>query len=119
MKKLLLLLILSSLINNATAQPYKTIKSYKPYKWMIGLSWTAIDDDGRKVDGLFDYATSWNILPYPTRISLDRYFRYGWSAEASATYMEYLPGKLIQDTTGFSSLMFSFDRSDPRDADSR
>ena len=109
MKKLLILFSIIFVFTKLSAQPYKTIKPYAPYKWMIGVSWTAIDDDGRKIDGLFDYATSLNYLPYPTRVSLDRYFRYGWSAEASATYMTYLPGKLVQDTIGLAGLLFSFD----------
>lgn len=96
-------------ITIGNAQPYKTIKPYKPYKWMFGISWSAIDDDGRKFDAPFDYVTSWNILPYPTKISVDRYFRYGWSAEATATYSEYLPNKMIQCETDISSTFICFD----------
>lgn len=108
--KHLLLLFLSFVIANTTlAQPYKTIKKYTPYKWMVGVSWNAIDDDGRKFSSMFDYANSWNILPYPTKVSVDRYLRHGWSVEASATYSEYNATKIIQDTIGVTSIIAAFD----------
>jgi hypothetical protein len=109
MKAIVFLFFFAFSITNGIAQPYKTIKPFKPYKWMFGVSWSAIDDDGRKFDAPFDYATSWNILPYPNKISVDRYFLYGWSAEASATYNQYLPNKMIQCSTDVTSTFCCFD----------
>tara|TARA_R110002072_G_scaffold302402_2_gene485173 strand:+ start:41880 stop:42572 length:693 start_codon:yes stop_codon:yes gene_type:complete len=108
MKKALFLLTFAFFISHSYAQPYKTIKIYKPYKWMVGVSWSAIDDDGRQFEGIFDVA-NWNYMVFPTRITLDRYFRYGWSAEAVATYSQYLPDKLVNDSTNRGSTFFSFD----------
>jgi hypothetical protein len=109
MKHFFLLFLFICSINSVFAQPYKTIKKYTPYKWMVGVSWNAIDDDGRKFAGIFDYATSWNILPYPAKISVDRYLRHGWSVEASATYSEYKVGKMVQCSTDVSSILAAFD----------
>lgn len=104
---LLLLLVLNTCL--VSAQPYKTIKVYKPYHWMIGVHWSAIDDDGKKFEGMFDLGPSWNFAPYPTRITVDRYFIYGWSMEVAATYNEYLPAKRVNDTTHLSSTFICFD----------
>ncbi|MDB4075153.1 hypothetical protein N9529_02165 [Crocinitomicaceae bacterium] len=91
------------------AQPYKTIKPYKPYKWMIGLHWTAVDDDGNKFGNIFDVNNSWNIKPFPTRFTLDRYFVYGWSIEMAVSYAAYTPDILVNDSTGREGINLSID----------
>ena len=45
----------------AFAQPWKTVKVFKPYKWMFGVSWSAIDDNGHPFERMFDLGSSWNI----------------------------------------------------------
>ncbi len=109
MKKILLLISIFFTLNTGFAQPYKTIKVFKPYNWMIGVSWSVIDDDGHQFDRLFDVNGSWNYLVYPTKVSLDRYFKYGWSIEGTATYNQYLPSKTINDSIGLTSVFFCFD----------
>ena len=109
MKKLLLLSTFILAYGFAMAQPYKTIKTFKPYKWMLGVHWSVIEDDGNQLGDLFNVASSWNYQYYPTKLSLDRYLRYGWSLEASATYNTYLPGKRVNDTTGLASIFFCAD----------
>ena len=109
MKKILFLFAFIFTLSNTYAQPYKTIKTFKPYDWMIGVSWTVIDDDGKQFTGLFDVPNSWNFLYYPTKLSLDKYFKYGWSMEVSATYESYLPGKLINGHTDVSGLFLAAD----------
>ena len=79
MKKLIPFILFIFIICNAFAQPYKTIKKYKPYDWMVGVSWSVIDDDGRPFSGLFDVEKGWNYLYYPIRLSVDRYLSRGWS----------------------------------------
>ena len=102
-------LFVVAIIGTCSAQPYKTIKIYKPYKWMIGAHWSAVDDNGSKFGKLFDVKNSWNLMPYPSRLTLDRYFKYGWSMEFATTYTNYKAGKLINDSTHFSGPFFSFD----------
>ena len=93
----------------AYAQPYKTIKPYKPYKWMVGLHLIAVDDDGNKFGNLFDVNSSWNIKPFPTRFTLDRYFVYGWSIEMAVSYAAYTPDILVNDSTGREGINLSID----------
>ena len=93
----------------AYAQPYKTIKPYKPYKWMVGLHWNAVDDDGNKFGNIFDVSNSWNIKPFPTRFTLDRYLVYGWSVEMAASYAAYTSDKLVNDSTGREGINLSID----------
>lgn len=105
-------LFLASLIFisfGAYAQPYKTIKAYKPYKWMFGIHWTAVEDDGNKFGNIFDVSNSWNIKPFPTRFTLDRYLIYGWSIEMAASYAAYTPSKLVNDSTGREGINLSID----------
>jgi hypothetical protein len=109
MLKRLFLIIIVFVSTSALAQPYKTIKPYKPYKWMFGLHWSAIDDDGSKFGNNFDFNNSWNIKPFPTRFTLDRYFVYGWSAEMALTYGEYSPSKIVNDSTGREGINLSID----------
>jgi hypothetical protein len=93
----------------AQAQPYKTIKTYKPYKWMIGLHWTAIDDDGSGIKNSFDVNNAWNLKPFPTRFTLDRYFIYGWSAEMAMSFAQYSSDNLVNGSTGISGINLSID----------
>lgn len=109
MIKTTLILFLTFTISLAYSQPYKTIKAQKPYKWMVGVSWSVIDDDGRPFSGLFDIANSWNYMYYPTQISVDRYLKNGWSLEASATYTQYPSSHLINGVTGLSSTFLNVD----------
>lgn len=94
---------------SATAQPYKTIKIYKPYKWMFGVHWTVIDDAGDKGAGLFDAGNTWNYHPFPTSLTVDRYFKYGWSIEGGLNYTAYDTTRIIHDNTGIGGFNFSFD----------
>ena len=93
------------------AQPWKTVKIFKPYKWMIGVNWSAIDDNGHPIERIFDLGSSWNIAPFPSKIFVDRYFRYGWSAEISATYGILKSNRIINDTIGIRSDLYNIDIS--------
>lgn len=91
------------------AQPASLTKKQNPYKWMFGLGWNVVDDNGEAFTKLFDYEGSWNYLYYPSRISVDRYLRKNWSWEAMAAYNEYTDSKLINDTTGLEGMFISGD----------
>jgi hypothetical protein len=109
MKQYLSIIIFVLFAQTASAQPYKTTGVYKPYKWMIGVSWSAIDDNGNKFGNLFDVKNSWNILAFPSTVTVDRYFKYGWSMEFGASYSKYKLGKLINDSTNVEGTFFNFD----------
>ncbi len=107
-KRILLLAFLIASIQ-ANAQPYKTIKPFKPYKWMFGVLWNGLEDDGNKFGGMFDVNRSWNLKPYPTALTIDRYFVYGWSAELGMNFGQYTTNKLVNDSTGISGINLSAD----------
>ena len=66
-------LIFLGFSNVALTQPYKTIQGYKPYKWMFGLHWNVVEDDGSKFAGLFDSQNAWNMMTFPTKFTADKY----------------------------------------------
>lgn len=91
------------------AQPSSINRKKNPYRWMFGLSWSVIDDDGNAFGNLLDYQNSWNYLPVPSRLSVDKYIRKGWSLEGMVAYNTYSSSKLINDTTGASGIFLSGD----------
>lgn len=92
----------------ADAQPY-ALQYRKPYTWMVGVSWTAVEDDGRGLCQMFDVNQSWNYEFFPTRVFVDKYFKYGLSAEFSGAFVKYRAGKLINDSTNRSGSFLAFD----------
>lgn len=90
------------------AQPAVLLQK-KPYTWMVGISWTAVEDDGRGFCQTFDVAQSWNYEYYPSRLVIDRYFKYGLSAELSLAYVNYRSGKLINGAENRRGVFFATD----------
>lgn len=65
--------------------------------WIIGVGLNAVDDSGNVFDGIFNVGQEWNIVPYPSRISIGRYFKSGLGVEAIATYNKYMEGNTIDN----------------------
>jgi len=87
-----------SAFSGAHAQgEYLKFKPYKPYKWMAGIGWVAVDGYNVKNNLL--------ILPYPTQASVDRYFKYNLSAELGVSYAKY--DQIF--TSNFTSVSSYFD----------
>ncbi|ASV32490.1 hypothetical protein CJ263_00630 [Maribacter cobaltidurans] len=63
--------------------------------WIVGIGFNAVDDSGNVFDGLFNISDEWNILPYPSRVSLGRYFKSGLGLEAIGSINKYKEGKII------------------------
>ena len=63
--------------------------------WIFGLGFNAVDDSGDELEDLFDIENEWNIVPFPSRISIGRYFKNGLGLEAIASYNKYKEGKII------------------------
>lgn len=105
------LILIVSLLNLSTvsAQPAAMTTKKNPYKWMFGLSWSAIDDNGEAFTKLFDISGSFNFEYFPTRLMVDRYFKKGWSLEGLLTYNRLYSTKQINDTTGVSGMLVSGD----------
>jgi outer membrane protein OmpA-like peptidoglycan-associated protein len=62
---------------------------------MLGVGYNFVDDSGQVFDDLFDIRATWNSVPYPSRISLGRYFKSGIGIEAIAAYTKYKEGKRV------------------------
>lgn len=91
------------------AQPLRWMGQKKPYKWQFGISWNAVDDDGRNFCQPFDVKQSWNYPVFPSRLMIDRYLKKGLSIEFAGAYNNYQSGKLINDTVGLSGTFISID----------
>lgn len=109
LQRITLLFALFILSSGAWAQPYDWSPKSKPYTWAFGVSWNFVEDDGREFCQPFDVKQSWNGLYYPSRLTLERRFKYGLSAEFAGAYNNYKLGKLVNDSINKSGMFLSFD----------
>lgn len=65
--------------------------------WILGVGLNAVDDSGNVFDGIFNVGQEWNIVPYPSRVSIGRYFKSGLGVEAIGSYNRYMKGNTIDD----------------------
>tara|TARA_R110002050_G_scaffold116847_1_gene233349 strand:- start:982 stop:2157 length:1176 start_codon:yes stop_codon:yes gene_type:complete len=63
--------------------------------WILGLGTNIVADSGAPFDNLFEVKETWNAVPYPSRLSIGRYFKNGLGVEAIAAYNVYKEGKLV------------------------
>jgi len=63
--------------------------------WLVSLGTNMVDDSGHEFSRLFDIENAWNMVPYPSRISVGRYFKNGLGLEAIGSYNKYKEGKII------------------------
>jgi outer membrane protein OmpA-like peptidoglycan-associated protein len=78
--------------------------------WILGLGYNAIDDSGNVFDGLFNVGEEWNILPYPSRLSIGKYFKNGLGIEAIGTYNKYKEGNIIDGVVNATDInYYAFD----------
>jgi len=67
--------------------------------WMVSVGTNAVDDSGDEFRELFDVRSAWNIAPYPSRISIGRYFKNGVGLEAIGSHNRYREGKVVDELT--------------------
>lgn len=65
--------------------------------WMVSLGTNAVDDSGDEFREIFDVRSAWNIAPYPSRLSVGRYFKNGVGLEAIGSYNKYREGKEVDE----------------------
>ncbi|MEH6748194.1 MAG: OmpA family protein [Maribacter arcticus] len=63
--------------------------------WIVGVGFNAVHDSGKMFDGLFNVGSEWNMVPFPSRVSIGRYFKNGLGLEAIGTYNSYQEGNII------------------------
>jgi len=65
--------------------------------WIFGVGVNAVNDSGNVFNGLFNVADSWNMVPFPSRISIGRYFKSGLGIEAIGSYNQYREGNIVDN----------------------
>lgn len=72
----------------------------------VGLGWNVVDDDGKPYKKLFSFRQSWNLLYYPTRVTVDKELNKGKSVEGILVYNKYKPGKTINNSVNPGTQLF-------------
>lgn len=92
---LLITLVLISL--SGTAQDVQLTKkdSIVTSSWIVGLGFNAVDDAGSEFEDVFNFEDNWNTVPFPSRLSIGRYFKNGLGLEAIGSYNRYKEGKIV------------------------
>ncbi len=62
---------------------------------MVSVGINIVDDSGDAFNDFTTIKDQWNMVPFPSRISIGRYFRSGIGLEAIATYNKYKEGFII------------------------
>jgi outer membrane protein OmpA-like peptidoglycan-associated protein len=64
--------------------------------WVVGLGLNIVDDSATPFgEDFLDIKDTWHTVPYPSRISIGRFFRNGIGIEAIGTYNRYKEGKIV------------------------
>ena len=63
--------------------------------WMLGVGINIVDDSGDAFNDFTTIKDQWNTVPFPSRLSIGRYFRSGLGLEAIGTYNNYKEGTII------------------------
>ena len=107
---LVCLFVISHTIISQNEIPKLTTKdSTSVNYWLVGIGYNFVDDSGDVFDNLFDVNSTWNAVPYPSRISIGKYFKNGIGVEAIGAYNHYNKGKRIDkqnidETSNFLSI---------------
>lgn len=97
------LCFMSSLFAQEVEQLTKKDSIVQSY-WLVTLGTNIVDDSGDEFGELFDLSEGWNMVPYPSRISVGRYFKNGLGLEAIGTYNKYKEGKIIDNTVNLEDI---------------
>lgn len=97
LKKILLVVLLTSTVQQFTAQELLLTNkdSIVVSSWIFGLGYNTIDDSGDVLNNLFNVNQSWNRVPYPSRVSIGKYFENGLGIEAIAAFSKYNKGTRV------------------------
>ena len=93
-----LILLLATNLTFAQDELQVTAKdSIVQSSWIVGVGFNAVDDSGNVFDGIFNVGQEWNIVPFPSRVSIGRYFKNGLGIEAIGSYNKYMKGNIIDN----------------------
>lgn len=63
--------------------------------WIFGVGFNAVDDAGSEFSNLLGVSENWNITPFPSRLSIGKYFDNGLGLEVIGSYNVYKEGKIV------------------------
>ncbi len=63
--------------------------------WIFGVGLNAVDDAGSEFSDLFNFSDNWNVVPFPSRVSIGRYFKNGLGLEAIGAFNRYQEGNTV------------------------
>nr|WP_299067378.1 OmpA family protein [uncultured Allomuricauda sp.] len=72
--------------------------------WIVSLGTNIVDDSGDEFGELFDFKDGWNMVPFPSRASIGRYFENGIGLEAIGTYNKYKEGKTVDNVLNLQEI---------------
>jgi hypothetical protein len=108
MKKVIFALLFLSISAFSFSQN-RNFRMVKPYKWMLGVYWNNVIDDGYGSKHLLNPEKSWNLPVYPSAINLDIYLMKGMSIDFVGSVNNYKLGKTIDKDTTVYGQFFSLD----------
>ena len=92
---LLVFLVTNIFVINAQTPELTKKDSIIVSSWIFGVGFNAVDDSDDRSYKLLDFKGAWNAVPFPSRLSIGKYFRNGLGVEAIATYNKYKKGKIV------------------------
>ncbi len=111
--KLVLLALLIGYAFTGQSQDLQITKkdSIVASSWIFGLGFNAVDDAGSEFTNVFNFEENWNVVPFPSRLSIGKYFKNGLGLEAIGTYNQYMEGKnvdgaIIAEDTDYYAIDF-------------
>jgi OmpA-OmpF porin, OOP family len=95
-KEVLLAMLFANIFITYSQTPQLTEKdSTIVSSWIAGIGFNAVDDSGREFDRLLDVESEWSAVPFPSRLSIGKYFKNGLGVEAIASYNKYKKDKIV------------------------
>ncbi len=94
-KSFILLFVLAFSLNFSYGQG-EFMRKIKNTTWTFGLSDHIVVDGGKETSFPFN-TKAWNIVPFPSRITVDGYFQKGWSFQTELAYTKYKVGNIMDN----------------------
>jgi len=95
-KEILLVFLVANIFTIHAQTPELTKKdSTIVSSWIFGVGFNVVDDSDDRSYKLLDIKGAWNAVPFPSRISIGKYFKNGLGLEAIASYNKYKKDKIV------------------------
>jgi outer membrane protein OmpA-like peptidoglycan-associated protein len=97
--RLNLLLIVLLVSKTVLSQDFELTKrdSIVKSSWIFGVGFNVVDDAGSEFTDILNVSDNWNIVPFPSRLSIGKYFENGLGLEVIGSYNRYKEGKIVDN----------------------